>query len=160
VDTTFARIRQPYLNPWEYYNAHKKDYCLVYQVVASLGKPFRIISFEGPFKGSASDVSIFRDTIIPQLEPDEKVMTDRGYYQETERCWFPPVGPIQSLSREQKIKRREVTRIRQLNERVIGRLKFWGFFNRRWNYGFDFHELCAHVVARLTNLELMLFPLT
>jgi hypothetical protein len=155
-----VRIRQPYICPWEYYNGNKKDYTLNYQVVASLGKPFRILSFDGPFKGSAADVSIFRDTVMKELKPNEKVMTDKGYYHEAERCWFPPLGHINSLSREDKIKRRMVTRIRQLNERMIGRLTFWGIFKKRWNYGFDFHELCAHVAARLTNLELIAFPLT
>jgi hypothetical protein len=155
-----VRIRQPYLCPWEYWNNHKKDYTLNYQVAVSLGKPYRILSFDGPYKGSAADVSIFRETLVNQMKPGEKVMTDKGYHQEPERCWFPPLGHINSLSREDKIKRREVTRIRQLNERGIGRLAFWGIFKKRWNYSFDFHELCAHVAARLTNLELTLFPLT
>ncbi len=127
--------------------------------MCSLGKPFRILSFDGPFKGSAADVSIFRDTIGPALKENEKVMTDKGYYQD-ERCWHPPLGHINSLSVEDKIKRRKVTRIRNLNERLIGRLTFWGVFKKRWNYGFDFHELCAHVSARLTNLEVTINPLT
>lgn len=159
VDTTFVRIRQPYLNPWEYYNNNKKDYGLLYQVVMSLGKPFRIISFDGPFKGSAADVSIFRDTIKEKLIPGEKVMTDKGYYQD-ERCWHPPLGHINSLSIAEKIKRRNVTRIRQLNERGICRVSFWGVFKRRWHYGFDYHELCANVAVGITNLELILNPLT
>lgn len=149
----------PYLNQWEYFNNNKKDYTLQYQVVCSLGKPFRILSFDGPFKGSAADVSIFRDTLVPSLVTNEKVMTDKGYHQE-ERCWHPPLGHINNLSVEDKIKRRKVTRIRNLNERLIGRLTFWGVFKKRWNYGFDFHELCAHVAARLTNLEVTAFPLT
>ena len=154
------RIRQPYVHPWEYWNSNKKDYTLNYQVVASLGKPFRIISFDGPFKGSAADVSVFRDTLVPRLRPNEKVMTDKGYHLETERCWFPPVGHINALSVEEKIRRRKVTRIRHLNERVVGRLKFWRFFKRRWHYSYAYNELCAHVIARLTNLELIVHPLT
>jgi hypothetical protein len=161
VDTTYVRIRQPYLDQWEYWNNHKKDYTLNYQVVVSLGKPYRILAFDGPYKGSAADVSIFRlSPIYRELKSGEKVMTDRGYYQETERCWFPPIGNMNTLSVEEKVERRKVTRIRQLNERVIGRLTFWGVFKRRWNYGFDFHELCAHVAARITNLELSVAPLT
>lgn len=119
-DTTFCRIRQPYLSPWEYFRKEKKDFALLYQVVVSLGKPFRILSFEGPFKGSAADVSIFRSTIKPQLLEEEYVMCDKGYFQE-EKCWCPPTGFIQGLSDEQKFHRRAVTRIRQLNERLIGR---------------------------------------
>jgi hypothetical protein len=159
VDSTFVRIRQPEISPWEYYNNHKKDFTLQYQIVCSLGLPFRILAFDGPFKGSAADVSIYRETVKPKLKPNEKVMCDKGYIQD-ETCWTPPRGPMNSLSVEDKIKRRKVTRIRQLNERSIGRLTFWGVFKKRWYHKKDFHELCAHVAARITNLELSAFPLT
>lgn len=159
ADTTFCRIRCPHLCPWEYFRKEKKDFALLYQVVVSLGKPFRILSFDGPFKGSAADVTILRETIKPQLFSDELVMCDKGYLQE-EQCWCPPSGPIQSLSTRDKFGRRCVTRIRQLNERVIGRLKMWGMMRRKWNLSWRLHKSCAHVVSRLTQLELILFPLT
>jgi hypothetical protein len=141
------------LDTWEYFNKDKKDFGFLYQVACSLGKPFRILSFDGPFKGSAADVSIMRLTIVPQLLEGEKVMCDKGYWQE-EHCWTPPIGSIQNLSRNEKIERRKVTRIRQLNERLIGRLKTWGVLKRRWSSSFDFHKLCAHVATKLTNLSL------
>jgi hypothetical protein len=158
VDTTFVPIQRPYLNTWEYYRKDKKDYGFLYQVSCSLGKLFRILSFDGPFKGSVADVSILRYTIIPQLKEDEKLMC-KGYWQE-ERCWTPPTGSMQSLSTEEKIERRKVTRIRHLNERLIGRLKTWGFFKRKWSSSFKFHKLCAYAAAKLTQLELYMFPLT
>lgn len=154
MDTTFARIKQPSLSPWEFYNKHKNDYTIQYQVTASLGRPFRILSFEGPYRGAAADVTVFRDTLVPLLKDGEKVMTDKGYWQDS-HCWCPPKGDIAGMSVENKIKRRKVTRIRHLNERMIGRLKFWGLFKKRWNYKLDFHELCATVIAVLTQLELL-----
>ncbi len=104
-------------------------------------------------------MSILRSTIVPLLDDDEEVMCDKGYRQE-EKCWCPPAGKIATLSNEDKIKRREVTRIRQLNERVIGRLVSWGVFKKKWNKGLQFHKLCAHVAARLTQLEFYACPLT
>jgi hypothetical protein len=159
VDTTFVRIAKPTLSSWEYYNTHKHDFVLIYQVVCSLGKPFRILSFDGPFKGSAADVSIIRDTVVPSLKSREKVMCDKGYWQE-ERCWCPPTGAMKKLSVEDKIKRRKVTRIRQLIERLIGRIKTWGCFKKRWRSGYSFHKLCATVAAKLTQLQLRVQPLT
>lgn len=159
VDTTFVRIRQPSVYQWEYYNSNKKDYTLQYQVVCSLGHPFRIISFDGPYKGAAADVSVFRATILPQLKEKERVMTDKGYHQE-KRCWHPPTGKFASLTASLRIMRRKVTRIRHLNERIIGRIKQWHIFTKRWNYSFEFHELCANVAARITNLEVSAFVLT
>ena len=159
VDTTFVRIERPYLCKWEYFNKNKSDHGFTYQVVVSLGKPFRILDFSGPFKGSAADVSVFRATLLENLEVGEKVMADRGYWQE-ERCWTPPIGKLQQLTEKQKIQRRKVTRIRQLNERVIGRLKKWGCLNRRWNHDWELQKLCAQVAAKLTQLELYYYPIT
>ncbi len=132
---------------------------MFYQVVCSLGMPFRFLSFEGPFKGSAADVSQARSTIIPLLIEGEKVITDKGYWQES-KCWTPPVGKMNQLSTEDKIKRRKVTRIRHLNERLIGRLTFWGCFKKKWNCSWKLHQLCAHVASRLTQVEVHVYPLT
>lgn len=159
VDTTFVPIKKPYLSPWEYYSPHKNDHGFYYQVVCSLGKPFRFLAFDGPYKGSAADVSIFRETILPKLKDRENVMCDRGYHQE-DRCWCPPTGSISDLSPDEKRRRREVTSIRHLNERLIGRLKFWGCMKKRWNYSWSLQALCAHVAAKLTQLEVHAYPLT
>jgi len=75
-------------------------------------------------KGAAADVSILRSTIIPLLEHDEKIMCDKGYWQE-EQCWCPPTERMIELAEIEKAQRREVTRIRHLNERLIGRLTSW-----------------------------------
>ncbi len=158
MDTTFVRIRRPYFHPWEYFNQDKKDFGITYQVTVSLGKPFRILSFEGPFKGSAADVSVFRSTLKPKLLDGEKVMTDKGYWQD-DQCWTPPTGNFAKMPINVKIRRRKVTIIRHLNERGIGRLTFWGIFKRRWNSSFSRHELAAKVTARLAHLELHHFPL-
>jgi len=160
VDTTKVLISPPFLSPWEYYDKEQKVHCLLYQITCSLGKPFNILSFDGPFKGSSADVSIFRSTIVPLLEKNEKVMCDKGYWQEVEFCWCPPTGKISKLSNEEKIKRRKVTRIRHLNERVISRLHSWGCFQKKWKRSWTFQSICLHVVARLTQLELYSNPLS
>jgi len=158
VDTTFVEIQTPHLSPWEYYNQHHNAHGFLYQVVCSLGKPFRFLSFDGPYKGSA-DVSIVRSTIIPKLREGERIMCDRGYHQEP-LCWCPPTGPIANLSVDELRRRREVTRIRHLNERLIGRLKFWGCLAKKWNYSWSLQRLCARVAAKLTQLEVHANPLT
>jgi len=159
VDTTFCRITRPYLSPWEYFNSHKNCHALLYQVVVSLGKPFRILSLDGPFKGAASDVGILRVTLLSKLRNGERLMADKGYEKE-QRCWVPPLGKIRTLSPEQRQARTLVGRIRQLNERAIARLKTWGFMNRKWRGSYDFHGLCVKVIGKLTQLELHLYPLT
>lgn len=131
----------------------------MYQVVVSLGKPFQILSFDGPFKGSCADVSIFRATILPELKENERIMCDKGYRQEP-RCWCPPTGELRLLSAEEKAMRRKVTRVRHLNERMIQKIKDWGCMSKRWNNSWKLHEMCAHIVVRLINLTIVIFPST
>jgi len=159
VDTTFCRIQRPYLSDWEYFNKHKQSTGLLYQVVVSLGQPYRILSLDGPFKGCASDVGIFRDTIVPKLRDDEVTMADKGYRHEI-RCWVPPLGNVGSLSPEERFQKSLVAKIRQVNERVIGRLKKWGFMNRTFRGNYDFHGECVQAIGKLAQLELYLSPLT
>jgi hypothetical protein len=86
-------------------------------------------------------------------------MTDKGYWQEP-RCWCPPTGNMNQLKPEEKKQRREVTTIRHLNERLIGRLTSWGCFKKRWSQNWYLQELCSHVAAKLTQLEVHFSPLT
>lgn len=153
------RTRIPYLRPYYYYNVKHADYGLLYQVACSVNYPIRIVEFSGPYKGSCADVTIFRETLRPLLRDGEMVMCDKGYLAE-ERCWTPPRGKFYTLTREQKGQSIEVTKIRQVNERVIGRIKDWGIMKKKWQLDFDFHELCARVVAKLTQLQLYTNPLT
>lgn len=159
VDSKFVRIGTPYLNPWHYYSIHKASHGILYQVVVSLGKPYRILSFDGPFKGAAADVSIYRCTIKPKLRVDEKVMADKGYLADS-TCITPPKGTFASLDAKGKAEFLNVTKIRQLNERVIGRLNQWGCFSKKWNQSIKLHSVCALTCAKLTQLELYLYPLT
>lgn len=148
--------RTPYLCPYFYYNINKHAYGLLYQV--SLSYPVRILDFSGPFKGSCSDVSIFRATLLPRLRERELVMCDKGYLAE-KRCWTPPKGKFQSLSQEDKGKSIEVTKIRQVNERVIERTKEYGVMTKKWTLDFEYHGLCAKSAAKLTQLQLYTNPL-
>lgn len=159
VDTTFVETKRPYLNTHFYYNSHKNKYGIVYQVACSLGKPFRIVHFSGPKKGGCSDVSILRSTLLPLLRNGEKIMCDKAYLAES-RCWTAPKGKFQTLTREGKGNFIDVARIRQLNERLIGRLSQWGVFSKKWNLSFALHQLCANVAAKLTQLQCYTNPLT
>lgn len=93
------------------------------------------------------------------MRPREKAMADKGYYR-SPHCWCPPVGKMKNLTDAQKLARRKVTRIRQVNERLNGRIHGWGCMNKQWRYGPEKHKLCAHAAARLTQLEVHAFPLT
>lgn len=159
VDTTFVRTRKPCFRSYYYYNKNKNDYGLLYQITCSFSKPFRILDFSGPFKGSSSDVGIIRSTIIPRLNEGEKFLCDKGYVNEP-LCITAPKGKFSSLTFEQKGVYIDIARIRQINERVIGRVVEWGLMKKRWNLSFDLHELCAKGIAKLTQIMLYTNKLT
>jgi len=87
-------------------------------------------------------------------------MTDKGYYQEKESCWFPSTGDMNSMSVYDKIQRRKVTRIRNINERLIGRLVSWGCFKKRWCNSWELLSLSCEVASKLIQLEVHAYPLT
>jgi hypothetical protein len=138
---------------------HHQAYGLNYQVTCSLGAPYRILEFSGPYKGSCADVTIFRKSLISRLRDGERVLCDKAYLYES-RCLTAPRGKFHSLDRDGRSRFIYVSRIRQINERVIGRIKQWGVMGRIWNLTFDYHQLCANAVAKLTQVQLYTNPLT
>ena len=158
VDSTFVRVRRPYLNEWEYYSNYKKDFGFHYQVCCSMDRPYRLLDFQGPYKGSASDVSIVRETLVPRLRSTKYLLCDKGYKERT--CWCPATGRFKNLTPEQQVEYTRITSVRQVNERIIGRIKAWGCTRRRSSQNWKIIDMCVKCVVRLTQLELMNFPLT
>jgi hypothetical protein len=150
---------KPYLRPYFYFNMRHGSYGLLYQVTCSLGTPYRILEFSGPYKGSCADVTIFRKSIICRLRDGERVLCDKAYAAES-KCMTSPRGKYGSLSPIGRSQFIAVSRIRQINERVIGRCKQWGLLKKQWSLSFDLHERCALCIAKLTQLQLYSNPLT
>lgn len=146
------------MRDYYYYCLRKNAYGILYQVTVSLGRPYRILDFSGPFKGSCSDSSIIKATIIPQISEEEKIMCDKAY-RFVPNCWTASAGKFSSLSSDERREYITIAKIRQLNERVIGRLAQWGVMKKKWPLSFDLHRLCARAVAKLTQLELFIYPL-
>ena len=142
-----------------YYNVNHAAYGLLYQVTCSLGKPYRILEFSGPYKGSCADVTIFRRTILHRLNHSERVLCDKAYRFE-KKCLTSPVGKFRALSSSGRRQFIAISKIRQINERVIERIKEWGVMKKKWNLTFDLHERCAKCVAKLTQVQLLTNPLT
>jgi hypothetical protein len=74
----------------------------LYQVTVSLGRPYRILDFSGPFKGSCSDSSIIKATIIPQISDEEKIMCDKAY-RFVPNCWTASAGNEIEKKREKNV---------------------------------------------------------
>jgi hypothetical protein len=84
----------------------------------------------------------------------ERVLCDKAYAAES-KCMTSPRGKYGSLSPIGRSQFIAVSRIRQINERVIGRCKQWGLLKKQWSLSFDLHERCALYIAKLTQLQLV-----
>jgi len=151
VDVTFIPITQPYLCSWEYWNSEYHKFGFKYQITCSLGGP-KICSVHGPFKGSAADVSIYRQTIVPMLKVGEKGLGDSGYRHESNDHVIA-AGSLDGIMVS------KAYRVRQNIERLIERMKNWGCLTVTWKYSWRLHKRCIEVIAQLANFILEFQPL-
>jgi hypothetical protein len=117
-----------------------------------------MISICGPFKGCCADITIAKETLVPQMLFGERGMGDKVYNDEM-FFLFPHRGEDQDLTREQKTFNFKVYSIRQAVERVIRRLKNFGCLKQKWRMSPSAHKVMTMVCAKLTNIQLAFEPL-
>lgn len=97
----------------------------------------------GPFPcGSYADPRIFRSEMKQCLQPNERVIADRGYPDD---CCITPTN-VESSKRE------EFYRIRACQETASRRLKQFCVLGYRFRPNVRLHSFCFHAVANLTQL--------
>ena len=120
---------------------------LKYEVAHSIHNA-SIVHWNGWFKGSVSDIKIFRDCLKEKLEPTECVESDSGCSGEA--CLKNPDVAKSRKSKQQK----GVVRARQ--ETIFCKMKKFGSMSGIWIHDYDKHELAfgAIIVSIQLGLEL------
>lgn len=136
-----------------------KSYFVLFQTVASLGTN-RIVSVDGPFKGSAADVTIARESIIPQMLPDERLLADAGYRHENcNHMIVAPGGQSASMTSTEREFAGQVHSARQVVERLYSRMQEFNVIKGVWRFDLDFLGDVFMAVAQITNYKLKYLPL-
>lgn len=119
----------------------------------------RIIAISKPVVGK-SDLTVWRNgDFFAKLEPEEKVLADRGY--QGERSLTTPFKrkPGGQLTDFEKETNNLISCLRILVERVIGRLKNFACLAHAWRGDLDWHEECFNVISNLVNVMLESHPM-
>ena len=132
---------------------------VLYQLVISLGT-LRIVHCDGPHKGCAVDVTIARDTIVPLLEPGERLLADKAYRADDQSNFLcPPPGISAEMFRTGREFAGRVHEGRQCVERVIERVQNFNVVNGSWRFSLELHQKCFRAIVHLVNMSLEYMPL-
>jgi IS5 family transposase len=127
---------------------------LKYEVALSIGNP-RIIWVSGPHKNS-HDATIARSSqILTNLVEGEKLMADKAYRGDEIHFICPLSGSKRNLPREDRARNYMIYSVRSAVERIIRRVKVFGFLRMEWRFSVDLHALCFRVACKLVNLFLI-----
>jgi DDE superfamily endonuclease len=159
LDTTVSsKIEAPSLNSWEYFSKEKNGFFLKYEIGCSLGVP-RICWFNGPHKPVVDSTIAKSSHLLSFLLPTERLLADKIYKGDRGNFICPLTGKKWTLPKEDQTRNYMIYSARQSVERLIKRVKQFGFFHVVWKYSHVLHAQCAKIIAKLTNLFLIFKPL-
>lgn len=156
VDVTRQRIQTPNFCAWEYWSGKDKFYALKYELAVSYRRPYKIIWFNGGYKGTISDIEVYRDQLKYALGNNEYLLGDKGYLGDPSLI-TPFKNPHGDILRDpDKLRFNHKLQIRrQTIERINKRVKDWRLAASTWRgFNYDFAITCFYVICKLVNLQL------
>ena len=109
-----------------------------------------IVWINGPYPcGVWPDISIFRDALITELLPGERVEADDGYIGEhpgTVKCPKGAANKVSTLAMQQRARNRQET--------VNKRFKNWGCLKQVWRHAIPLHGQAFTVITIITQLAI------
>ena len=158
IDVTECEICEPQHYEWEYFSVKHQQHSLKYEIALSMDE--RIIWVNGPFKGSANDLTIARSEFVRQLPDNERALADLGYLGD----WHFIVPYKPARDHEQRIFNLHHYTLRQSIERVNKRVKQFNCLKNLWRLrgeeGFFLHKCAFHTICYLTQLSFEEQPLS
>lgn len=156
VDVTRCRIDEPTYSPWQYWSAKDRFYAVKYEIAITAVEPKRIVSVVGPYKGSVSDLTIFREELEERMDEQERCVGDSAYIG-ADKVAAPFRNPQTRYERDYN---HILHLVRQSVERMNHRLKVFGSLKSGWrNHDFDLHELAFKSACKIINEALREEPL-
>lgn len=146
VDGTDFRIAE---HGKRFYSHKFKKSGLRYEVAICI-KSGDIVWINGPYEcGKWPDISIFRDSLLSHLAPNERVEADDGYIGEHPQYIKCPGGLAnlpETLFMQQRVRNRQET--------VNRRFKNWGVLNQVYRHSIPSHGEVFRAVAIVTQLSI------
>ena len=156
VDCTDCPIYEPYPFDKKWFSHKFNGPALKYEVAVCIKTGF-IVWINGPFAGSKSDQSIFKDGLSKELAADEAVEADAVYNFSGGVAAMQVKTPAVGWNSEE---RKEKSVARSRNERINGKLKTFNVLTTFFRHSkpreemTDKHRLCFTAVAVITQLKI------
>jgi hypothetical protein len=160
IDTFSCPIIQPPNEAWQYLSTKGKGWALKYEIGVSIGIP-KVIWLSGPWKGCASDPTItFQSGIRKKIPKNESILADKIYKTDRYRFLVPLPGHRYSLDDEGRKFNYLIYSVRQSVERVIRRMRNFGFLASLYrSCDFKFHQLATRAIGKIVNFIFKFNPL-
>jgi DDE superfamily endonuclease len=150
VDGTDFRICEPTPFSSKWYSHKFKGPGVRYEVAVAISTGY-IVSIQGPFPcGWFPDITIFRNHLIHQLLPGERVEADKGYRGEP--LYVSDPGDFTSLA-----KKAAKAEARARHETINRRLKQWSCLKQVYRHDLEKHSVVLRAVAVLVQLNIKNF---
>lgn len=145
VDGTDFRIEDPFPKDPGWYTRKFNGPGVRYEVGVCIGTG-DIVAFNGPFMpGVNQDISIFRYKMKNMLEPEEKVVADKGYRGD--------LKVLTPLDARDLLHKRAMSLARVRHETVNRRFKQWSILSQRYRHSLNQHSMVFRSILVLTQLS-------
>ena len=146
VDGTDFRIAE---NGRRFYSHKFKKSGLRYEVAICI-LTGDIVWVNGPYEcGAWPDISIFRNSLMTNLAPNERVEADDGYVGEAPlhvKCPRSFTNRPETEAMQQRVRNRQET--------VNNRFKFWGILRQTYRHDIPKHGYVFRAIAIITQLSI------
>lgn len=121
-----------------------------------MNKPHLIVWVNGPYRGSVHDLKIAKKLLVKKMKRGEMALADKGYVGHEK--FLCPLKPPKN--KEESLFNAKHYRVRQAIERLNKRLKHFSCLRQKWRQALWLHEFVFHVIAYITQIDLLYHPLT
>eukprot|EP01133_Synstelium_polycarpum_P020626 gene20626-24771_t len=153
IDCTFC----PYLtHDQSFYSFKHSDVGFKYEVGVNI-ETGEILWCRGPYKGAASDVTIFRKHLKQTINVDglERYIGDKGYQGEQQYLLTPVKKPANGeLTDQENIYNNWVSHYRIIVENCFAKFKIFKCFSTPWRSSLKKHKQAFFLVVWLVNREI------
>ena len=131
---------------------------LKYEVGLSSGSGLPV-SYNGPHRGPAADITIFQEVAKDMLINHGWVRLADGTYQGESDILIVPPRLFQDLTQIQQQFHRFLAHHQIIIENFFARMKSFSCLSSRWRNSFNLHEDVFHVIICSLTIDLLFRPL-
>jgi hypothetical protein len=142
-----------------FYSGKSKQHSVKYEIGVNIVHGY-VCWIAGAVPGSVHDITLSRTLGIVAnshlLQPNEKVLGDKGYVGEPEVILTPIKNPVDHFEVGWNS---FVNSFREIVEHAIARLKIFRCVSTKWRHDIELHPVIFYLVSQIVNIDLCFHPI-